>query len=148
VLDNVYRDEWESLGQEDWQHGGKSSRLVRGEKLGATVYELEPGTKGGNYHFHHGSEEYLIVLDGTPTLRTPDGERKLEQGAVVVFPVGPAGAHQLSNDTDENVRYVFLSNRVTPEVVEYPDLGLVATMALTESQKGERLWMMRSLDDT
>ena len=32
------------------------------------------------YHFHHGGEELLIVLRGTPTLRSPDGERELKEG--------------------------------------------------------------------
>ena len=47
------------------------------------------------YHFHHGMEEWLLVVDGTPTLRTPDGERELRRGDVVCFPPGPDGAHQV-----------------------------------------------------
>ena len=55
--------------------------------LGASVYELPPDGYGV-YHFHHGSEELLIVLRGQPTLRTPDGERQLDEGEAVVFPRG------------------------------------------------------------
>ena len=77
------------------------------------------------YHAHHGSEELLIVLRGRPTLRTPDGERVLDEGDVVHFPAGPDGAHGIRNDTDETVRYVVAGTRVSPEVVEYPDLGQV-----------------------
>ena len=64
--------------------------------LGATVYELPPDGYVV-YHFHHGSEELLIVLRGRPTLRTPDGERQLDEGDVVYFPTGPEGAHGLTN---------------------------------------------------
>ena len=118
---NIWTDEWDP--DEDWSGGGgKSRRLVpRGPFLGATVYELEP-EKWAIYHAHHGSDELLVVLRGTPTLRTPEGERRLEEGEVVHFPPGPEGAHGLRNDTDTAVRYLVAGTRVSPEVVEYPDL--------------------------
>src|SRR5512132_3937117 len=114
---NVVGDKWGEQ-QEDWSGGsGKSKRLVeRGPLLGASLYELGPGNFTV-FHFHHGSEELLIVLRGRPTLRTADGERVLAEGEVVHFPVGPGGAHGLRNDTDERVRYVVAGIRVSPEVV-------------------------------
>ena len=42
----------------------------------------------------------LIVLEGAPSLRTPDGERVLERGEVVSFPRGEGGAHQIVNRSD------------------------------------------------
>ena len=107
--------------------------LPRGEKIGATLYEIAPGRTSGHYHFHHGAEELLVVLRGRPTLREPAGERILEEGDVVLFPVGPDGAHQLSNRTDEPVRYLMVSNRPSPEAVEYPDYGQLSVMAFTDS---------------
>jgi uncharacterized cupin superfamily protein len=125
-MPNVYDNDWGEQ-DEDWSGGGGlSKRLVPGggPLLGATLYELERGNFM-IYHAHHGSEELLIVLRGRPTLRTPDGERVLEEGEVVHFAPGPDGAHGLRNDTDEPVRYVVAGTRVSPEVVEYPDLGQV-----------------------
>jgi len=125
-MPNIYDNEWGEQ-DEDWSGGGAlSKRLVPGGGpfLGATLYELGHGNFM-IYHAHHGSEELLLVLRGRPTLRTPDGERVLEEGEVVHFPAGPAGAHGLRNDTDEPVRYVVAGTRVSPEVVEYPDLGQV-----------------------
>lgn len=141
---NVFRDEWDE--GEDWSGGGaKSRRLVRpGAQLGATVYELGPGNFGV-YHFHHGSEELLIVLRGRPTLRTPEGERQLAEGEVVHFPGGPDGAHGIRNDTDEQVRFVVAGIRVSPEVVEYPDVKQITAQARTGSQTGERLWLIHSV---
>ena len=43
-------------------------------QLGASLYELGPGNSNV-YHFHHGSEELLIVLRGRLTLRSQKGER-------------------------------------------------------------------------
>jgi uncharacterized cupin superfamily protein len=142
---NVFDDEWGEQ-QEDWSGGGgKSKRLVeRGPLLGTSVYELGPGNFTV-YHFHHGSEELLIVLRGRPTLRTPEGERQLAEGEAVHFPTGPDGAHALRNDSDEPVRFVVAGIRVSPEVVEYPDLNQITAQAPTASQTGERLWFIHDL---
>ena len=120
---NIWSDAWDPA-EEDWSGGGAvSKRLPRAAErpgLGVTVYELDPGDFVV-YHAHHGSEELLIVLRGRPTLRTRDGERQLDEGDVVHFTTGPAGAHGIRNDTDEPVRYVMAGIRHSPEIVEYPD---------------------------
>jgi uncharacterized cupin superfamily protein len=122
---NIWDDEWGEQG-EDWSGGGALvKRLVpRGPLLGASLYELGPGNFV-IFHFHHGSEELLVVLRGTPTLRTFDGERVLEEGEAVHFPTGREGAHGLRNDTDVPVRYIVAGIRVSPEIAEYPDLKQV-----------------------
>lgn len=141
---NVWTDEWDS--DDDWSGGGaQATRLPRGDQLGATLYQLEPGDFVV-YHFHHAQEELLVVLRGRPTLRTPDGERELAEGAVVHFPVGPEGAHQLRNGTDDLVRYVMASMQNTPEVAEYPDLRQITAQARTGSQTGERLWLIHDVE--
>jgi uncharacterized cupin superfamily protein len=144
-VSNVYGNDWDE--GEDWSGGGaKSRRLVEaGPALGASVYELGTGNFTVN-HFHHGSEELLIVLHGRPTLRTPEGERVLAEGEAVHFPIGPAGTHGLRNDTDEPVRFLVAGIRVSPEVVEYPELGQITAQARTTSQTGERLWFAHEVD--
>jgi uncharacterized cupin superfamily protein len=142
---NVFDDEW-GEEQEDWSGGGaKSKPLVgRGPVLGASVYELGPGNFAV-YHYHHGSEELLVVLRGRPTLRTPDGERVLAEGEAVHFPTGPDGAHAVRNDTEEPVRFIVAGTRVFPEVVEYPDLKQITVQAPQASQTGERLWLIHDV---
>jgi uncharacterized cupin superfamily protein len=141
----IWGDDWDAT--DDWSGGGaKSKRLVgQGPLLGASLYELGPGNSAA-YHFHHGSEELLIVLRGRPTLRGPDGERQLDEGEVVHFPLGPEGAHGLRNDTEEAVRYLVTGIRVSPEVAEYPDVKKITAQARTDSQTGERLWMIHDLE--
>ena len=141
---NVFSDKWDAL--DDWSGGGaKSTRLVeRGPQLGASVYELGPGNTAA-YHFHHGSEELLIVLRGRPTLRTPRGERQLAEGEAVHFCTGPDGAHGMRNDSAETVRYVVAGIRVFPEVAEYPDTKQITAQAPTGSQTGEHLWLVHDL---
>ena len=144
--DNVWSDAWGEQGP-DWSGGGgRAKPLPRGEQLGATVYELDPGNFVV-YHFHHRWEELLVVLRGSPTLRTPDGERRLEEGAVVHFPVGPDGAHGLRNDTDGPVRVLMASTQGGPEVAEYPDLRQITVQARTRSQTGDRLWFIHDVHE-
>jgi uncharacterized cupin superfamily protein len=143
---NVFGDDWDAT--DDWSGGGaKSRRLVeRGPELGASVYELGPGNSTA-YHFHHGSEELLVVLRGRPTLRTPEGERQLAEGETVHFPLGPDGAHGLRNDTDNPTRFLVAGIRVSPEVAEYPDVHKVTAQARTGSLTGERLWLIHDIDE-
>ena len=142
---NIWSDEWEFESDEEWA-AGKSTRLPRGDEIGATVAEIAPNETSGFYHFHHGAEELLVILRGGPTLREPQGERTLEGGDVVHFPVGPEGAHQLINRSSEPVRYLMMSNRSSPEAVEYPDTRQISVMAFTESQLGSPLWDLRTLE--
>jgi uncharacterized cupin superfamily protein len=141
--DNVWADAWEA--GEDWSGGGaESRRLPRGERLGATVYQLDPGDFGV-YHFHHASEEMLILLRGHVVLRTPDGERRLGEGDVVHFGRGPAGAHGARNDSDVPARFVMVSTLESPEIVEYPDLNQITAQARTGSQTGEQLFLIHDV---
>jgi uncharacterized cupin superfamily protein len=142
---NIWTGEWPP--EEDWSGGGsRAKQLPRGVSLGASVYELGPGN-WVPFHFHHGSEELLVVLRGRPTLRTAEGARELAEGEAVHFPVGPDGAHALSNRTEEPVRYLMASTLVSPEVAEYPDLNQITAQARTGSQTGERLWLIHDVQE-
>lgn len=92
-----------------------------GEQLGMSVYELPPGQGICPYHYEIGFEEWLFVLVGNPTLRTPDGERELRPWDLAFFPDGEAGAHKVTNRTGETVRVAILSNKGDPGAAVYPD---------------------------
>ena len=51
---------------------------------GGTFYELAPGEET-RYHWQVGEEEWLLVVAGTPTLRTPEGEQVLKPWDVAAF---------------------------------------------------------------
>ena len=69
------------------------------------------------------------MIAGTPTLRTPVGERILQPWDVAYFVRGPAGTHGLRNDTEEPARVVFFSTVSDPEVAVYPDEDKVGVIA-------------------
>jgi uncharacterized cupin superfamily protein len=96
------------------------------ERLGASVWKLPPGEAAYPFHFHYSDEELVFVLSGRPTLRTPEGKRELEPGEAVRFPLGERGAHQLSNPTEEEVRFLAVSTNGAPDVVVYPDSNKIS----------------------
>lgn len=102
--------------------------LLGGELLGGTVYEFDPGERNGPYHYEIGNEECLLVLDGTPTLRHPEGRDVLAVGDMVVFPEGPNGAHQLINESAAVTRVLILSTMREPYGCAYSDSGKLSTL--------------------
>lgn len=106
------------------------------KRLGASVWELPPGQAAYPYHFHLVEEELLIVLAGTPSLRTPDGWRKLETGEVVSFARGESGAHQLTNDGGQPARVLAVSTSASPDIVVYPDSGKVGVSERLPGRRG------------
>jgi uncharacterized cupin superfamily protein len=99
------------------------ARELGAERTGFSVYEVEPGEATWPYHFELGSEEWLFVIDGEITVRTPDGERTMRTGDVVCFPEGPAGAHAVRNDSAAVARFAMLSVDAPSGAAIYPDSG-------------------------
>jgi uncharacterized cupin superfamily protein len=96
---------------------------LRTERLGVSVWEIPPGQAAYPYHYHLVEEELVLILDGCPKLRTPDGWRDLQEGDICSFPRGQRGAHQLVNRSEQTVRFVALSTHGDPDIVLYPDSG-------------------------
>ena len=95
--------------------------LIGGEQLGLSVYGIGPGQSICPYHYECGEEEWLIVLEGRATLRTPAGEQELGPWDCAFFPAGEEGAHKVTNNTDEPIRVCIWSNRNAVGVAVYPD---------------------------
>jgi uncharacterized cupin superfamily protein len=132
-MPNIYEPDFEPDERPD---GFKCRRARIGydlgtELIGCSLWELPPGEAAYPYHFHYADEELILVLRGRPTLRTPEGTRELVEGEALGFPLGEEGAHQLRNDTDEDVTFVAISSQGRPDVVVYPDSNKIGV--------GERL---------
>jgi uncharacterized cupin superfamily protein len=95
--------------------------LIDSSRLGLSVYGLPPGQSICPYHYEYPDEEWLIVLEGRPTLRHPGGEDELEPCDAVCFPPGPAGAHKVTNRTADPVRVAMLSTKSKTAIAVYPD---------------------------
>jgi uncharacterized cupin superfamily protein len=106
--------------------GIRLGKLIGGSRLGMSVYELPPGQAICPYHYEYGEEEWLVVLQGRPTLRHPGGEDELEPWDVVCFPSGPDGAHAVRNQTSATVRVLMASTVNVPAASVYPDSNKIA----------------------
>jgi uncharacterized cupin superfamily protein len=119
------------LGEERAEHEGfrhfdrTLGPLLGAELLGCSVYTIPAGARNWPYHYHLGNEEWLVVVSGAPTLRTPGGERELEVGDIVGFPLGEAGAHDVSNRSGDDARVAIFSTLNPPAHPVYPDSAKV-----------------------
>jgi uncharacterized cupin superfamily protein len=114
--------EYEDGDPEGYRSGfARFGPKIGAKMLGATIYELPEGQSICPYHYEHGDEEWLIVLDGRPTVRHVGGEEELDPGDAVCFPAGPDGAHKVTNGTDATVRVLMFSTMNLPAVAVYPD---------------------------
>ncbi len=133
---NIHRPKWDvELGDPARLRAARLGAYAGASGLGATLYEVDPGGAVSPYHLHHANEELLVVLSGRPTLRTPEGARELDPGAVVAFPAGSEGAHRISNASDEAVRVLVCSTMRMPEVAEHLDTG--TWLAMTGPGEGK-----------
>jgi uncharacterized cupin superfamily protein len=99
---------------------------VGAERMGASIYELPPGQSICPYHYEYGEEEWLLVLTGTPTVRTPEGLSELRAGDLVCFGEGPSSAHKITNATGETLRVMMVSTVNWPGASVYPDSDKIA----------------------
>ncbi len=142
---NLYGDEWDrSESRAGWQsRDAWVGRRIDGELMGASLYEIEPGSKLWPYHAHHANEEWLLVVSGEPTLRSADGEQRLVPGDVVAFRRGSQGLHQVRNESNELARVLMLATEIYPEIIEYSDTGKVGAI----DAAGERITLTRPGED-
>jgi uncharacterized cupin superfamily protein len=103
----------------------RSARI--GPKLGAKdlgySYDvLPPGKAGCPFHSHHAEEEMFFIVKGTGTLRYGNDTRKVRAGDFICCPTGgPDTAHQLVNDSTDDLAYISISTMAPAEICEYPD---------------------------
>jgi uncharacterized cupin superfamily protein len=130
---NLYSDELDHEQQRErfrWR-AARVGDQIGARRIGGSVYELAADEQTFPYHFHHGVEEWLLVVAGTPVLRTPDGERELRRGDVVCFPVGPPGAHAVRGPG----RVLILSANREPSISAYPDSDKLGTRPGGEEER-------------
>ncbi|MDF2925221.1 MAG: hypothetical protein K0R57_4135 [Paenibacillaceae bacterium] len=108
-----------------WHTSERLSELAQSKHLLFNVRLLDPDKYSFPYHFHRNSEELFVILAGKAMLRSPDGFSELVPGDIVFFGMGPEGAHQLYNHTDELCKYLDIRTNMGLDVAEYPDSGKI-----------------------
>ncbi len=128
-ITSIHDVEWEAFGGAIF-HGERKrlSRAVGAERLGYSLYRLQPGERPYPFHFHHVNEEAFLVRTGYGELRTLEETKRLSPGDVFGCPPGIAGAHGLINTGDGVFEYLAFSTMIEPELLEYPDSDKIYAM--------------------
>ncbi|MEG7474266.1 cupin domain-containing protein, partial [Serratia marcescens] len=94
--------------------------------FGVNLTRLEPGAISALRHAHTKQDEFVYVLEGTPTLVNDRGDHLLEPGMCAGFKAGHSDAHHLVNRTNRPVVYLEIGDRSKEDHVLYPDDDLEA----------------------
>jgi len=122
----------ENIDMEDWSLGevykGKSAEVatkLNSTKLGFHIEILSPKKYSCPYHYHDTEEELFYVIDGEATLRQNESYRKIKKGDLIWFGLGEEYSHQFYNHTDEDFKFIAISNLDKADAAYFPDSGKV-----------------------
>ena len=89
--------------------------------FGVNYTRLAPGSQSALLHRHAKQDEFVYILEGSPTLVTEAGETLLGPGHCAGFKAGSHRAHYLANRSDREVVYLEIGDRTAGDSVMYPD---------------------------
>lgn len=91
------------------------------KNFGVNLTRLAPKAESALRHAHAKQDEFVYILEGTPTLITDEGRTRLRPGMCAGFRAGTGNAHHLVNETDKEVIYLEIGDRTPGETADYPD---------------------------
>jgi uncharacterized cupin superfamily protein len=91
------------------------------KNFGINLTRLAPNAISSLRHAHTKQDELIYIVQGNPTLRTNAGASRLSPGMCIGFPAGTGDAHQLHNETTDDVLYLEIGDRTPGDDVTYPD---------------------------
>lgn len=104
--------------------------MLGAKKLGYNLTKVEPGKCAFPFHCHRVNEEMFFIVEGEGEVRLGSQRHKLRAGDILACPPGgPESAHQIVNTGSQELTFLAVSTRETPELAEYPDSGKFGVMA-------------------
>jgi uncharacterized cupin superfamily protein len=102
---------------------GAISTKIGARKLGYNLTVVPPGKRAFPRHSHRVNEEMFFILEGEGELIVGAERHAIKRGDVIACPPGgPERAHQIRNTSaSAELKYLAISTRLSPEVVDYPD---------------------------
>lgn len=89
--------------------------------FGVNLTRLAPGAMSALRHAHEKQDEFVYVLEGTPTLKTEEGATLLSPGMCAGFRAGTGNAHHLVNESATDVVYLEIGDRTPGDSAVWPD---------------------------
>lgn len=91
-------------------------------QFGVFLDRLNPGARSSDRHWHENEDEFLYVLQGTPTLVDDDGAHDLAPGDACTWKAGHANAHHVVNRSTAPCLYLIVGTRAETDKVHYADI--------------------------
>ncbi|MGZ3807713.1 MAG: cupin domain-containing protein [Bacteriovorax sp.] len=104
------------------------------KNFGVNLTQIQPGGQSALFHRHSKQDEFIYILEGTPTLITDESETLLTPGMCAGFPAGGT-AHQLLNRSESDVWYLEVGDRTMGDEGTYPRDDLKAILESDGSWK-------------
>lgn len=111
------------------------------KNFGVNLTSLAPGAVSALRHAHTRQDEFIYVLQGSPTLHTDEGRKQLTPGTCAGFRAGTGNGHRLINETTDDVIYLEVGDRSAGDEAVYPDDDLKAQLV-------EGRWIFTHRDGT
>jgi uncharacterized cupin superfamily protein len=109
---------------------GMIGPLIGAQKLGYNITSVPVGKCAFPMHNHRVNEEMFFVLEGTGEVRIGKETYAIRKGDVIACPPGDKEtAHQIINTGKEELRYLSVSTKMSPEICDYPDSGKFGILA-------------------
>lgn len=105
---------------ETFGSGVRITNKVGLKSLGIWFETLPAGRRSAFPHAHTHEEEFIFVLDGSPTVWLDGYTKQLQKDEFAAFPSGTGISHTLINDTNETVKYICIG-----ETQDFPDEKIV-----------------------
>jgi uncharacterized cupin superfamily protein len=139
--EDIKYDELQSdLEPYKWYSSPRLSELVQSKDLYFNMRKLDPGKFSYPYHFHRNAEEVLLILEGSATLRTPEGLEMVKKGDILFFEMGDTSTHQLFNHTEAPCIYFDLRTNNGFDVAEFPDTNKIIMDSMMDiSERGQQV---------
>ncbi|MBK7355851.1 cupin domain-containing protein [Propionivibrio sp.] len=103
---------------------------IGAQKLGYNITAVPPGKRAFPLHNHRVNEEMFFVLQGTGEVSIGDSTYPIRSGDVIACPAGgKETAHQIVNTGADELRYLAVSTKLSPEIAEYPNSGKFGVLA-------------------
>src|SRR5262245_58603010 len=79
--------------------------------FGINLTTLKPGAMSALRHAHTKQDEFVFILEGTPTLVTDRGEVDMKPGMCAGFKAGTGDAHHIVNRGSSDVVFLEIGDR-------------------------------------
>jgi len=110
------------------------SKRSKENQCDVAIYEIPPQKANYPYHYHLKNEEVFYIISGNGILETPDGNKTISAGDIIVCPPVEKGAHRMINPSQTEMLVYFECDTVhSPEVVCYPKSDKVGIIVKGES---------------